>query len=532
MRSLLAVALVVALALPALPPAGAYEDGAPLVVEGTVHSRADGAPLAATLYQPEACPCPAILMTHGWGGSRADLDALARGYAEQGYVVLTWDARGWGGSSVAVTGHPGGVVSLDGPLEVEDALTMVDVLGGKEFLFVGDVAVQPLVWIDDATTADPRVGMRGVSYGGGIQLLAAEADDRIDAIVPEITWHDLRTSLFPAGVLKEGYVDLLFASGQAYPYGRGVMHPDLARWWADAHDPTSDHAGVFEALRIRSAAAGPAALDLPVLLVQGLDDPLFTPAEAQANYDAVLAAGGEARVVLVPGGHGGVNVQADPVVTAEVDAWFACHVRERHGCLDRPASGSVVVATPDGVREFAEWPRLHPEVAGIADDYGFYESRSTPVPTSHTAFHQVERTSPVPSFDLNATLFTFERTGAENTSLQLTGTPVFTLEFTWCLDTPPCAEGPAFLKLVDIAPDGSYVAVHDQVSVVDMDARVTSADFGWTTIWWHEMPMVPTDHVFAPGHDVGVVLALSDSMYTPQEPAHLRGYADAQLSVH
>ena len=44
---------------------------------------------------------------------------------------------------------------------------------------------------------DPRVGIAGQSYGGGISLLAAAYDKRIDAIAPQITWYDLADSLFP-----------------------------------------------------------------------------------------------------------------------------------------------------------------------------------------------------------------------------------------------------------------------------------------------------------------------------------------------
>ena len=38
---------------------------------------------------------------------------------------------------------------------------------------------------------DPRVGMVGGSYGGQVQFAAAGVDQRIDTIVPLITWNDL-----------------------------------------------------------------------------------------------------------------------------------------------------------------------------------------------------------------------------------------------------------------------------------------------------------------------------------------------------
>ena len=91
-------------------------------------------------------------------------------YASHGYVVLTYDSRGFGDS--------GGVVGLNGPDEVRDARTLIDRLTGR-----GDI-------VHDAA-GDPRLGMDGYSYSGAIQLLTAAEDDRIDTVVPRITWNDL-----------------------------------------------------------------------------------------------------------------------------------------------------------------------------------------------------------------------------------------------------------------------------------------------------------------------------------------------------
>ncbi len=44
---------------------------------------------------------------------------------------------------------------------------------------------------------DPRIGMVGASYGGGIQLVAAATDPRIDAIVPTIAWNTLNDVAVP-----------------------------------------------------------------------------------------------------------------------------------------------------------------------------------------------------------------------------------------------------------------------------------------------------------------------------------------------
>jgi cephalosporin-C deacetylase-like acetyl esterase len=122
----------------------------------------DGTTIVATLYEPEVSePQPAVITTHGWGGTRADREPLARFYASHGYVVLAYDSRGFGAS--------GGQVDVDGPNEVGDAQALLTWLAGRENV------------VTDGEE-DPRVAMDGFSYGGGIQLNTAAEDDRIDAL--------------------------------------------------------------------------------------------------------------------------------------------------------------------------------------------------------------------------------------------------------------------------------------------------------------------------------------------------------------
>lgn len=118
----------------------------------------DGTTIEASLYEPAGGdPQPAILMTHGWGGTRADREPLAELYASNGYVVPTYDS--------------GGAVGVDGPNEVGNAQRLLTWLADRESVRTDG-------------EGDPRVGMDGYSYGAGIQLMTAIADDRLDALVP------------------------------------------------------------------------------------------------------------------------------------------------------------------------------------------------------------------------------------------------------------------------------------------------------------------------------------------------------------
>ncbi|OSY38256.1 MULTISPECIES: ATP-binding cassette domain-containing protein [Pseudonocardia] len=180
--------------------------------------------LDTSLYVPAsasaATPAPALLVAHGFGGSKDGVDRDARELAARGYVVQTWTARGFGAS--------GGFIGLNDPdREVADASRLIDRL-----------AERPEVQRDG--DGDPRVGVTGGSYGGGLALLLAGYDDRVDAIAPAITWNDLGQSLFPNnaapagaplpgtpavaadapdGVFKSGWAGVFFGSGGRVPGG-------------------------------------------------------------------------------------------------------------------------------------------------------------------------------------------------------------------------------------------------------------------------------------------------------------------------
>ncbi|MGH3568875.1 MAG: alpha/beta fold hydrolase, partial [Pseudonocardia sp.] len=173
-----------------------------------------GAPrvsLDTTLYLPVTTPAPAVLVAHGFGGSKASVDADARALAERGFVVLAWSARGFGTST--------GQIALNSPdAEVADARALVDWLAGR-----------PEVQLD--APGDPRLGVTGGSYGGALSLLLAGYDPRVDALAPVITWNDLGQALFPNAAFPDTGMS---PSLPADTPGRGAFAPDgvFKRGWA------------------------------------------------------------------------------------------------------------------------------------------------------------------------------------------------------------------------------------------------------------------------------------------------------------
>jgi ABC-2 type transport system ATP-binding protein len=160
--------------------------------------------LDATFFTPAGTGrVPALLLAHGFGQTKEAVEPEAEQFARAGFAVLTWSARGMGDST--------GQIALDSPdYEVKDVEQLVTWLSR-----------QPRVLLDHP--GDPRVGIAGASYGGAIALLAAAYDHRIDAIVPQITWNNLATALFPNaaggapldGVFKKQWAGLLFTQGSA-----------------------------------------------------------------------------------------------------------------------------------------------------------------------------------------------------------------------------------------------------------------------------------------------------------------------------
>ena len=257
---------------------------------------------------------PTILKGPGWG-EPGDTDTTTRGNGlfgdvniadlwNAGYNVLTWDPRGFGKS--------GGAVSVDASnIEGHDTQVLLDW-----------VAAQPNVQLD--APGDPRVGMVGGSYGGGIQLVLAAIDCRVDAIVPTIAWHSLASSLFKADTVKQGWGDELYGAAK----GR-QLDPHIT----SAHDSGDATGTLSTADQAWFASRGPGDLvnkiTAPTLLVQGTVDTLFTLQEAETNYNILKSHGVPTAMLWYCGGHGVCLTKGgDPtLLTSSSIAWLDRYVK-------------------------------------------------------------------------------------------------------------------------------------------------------------------------------------------------------------
>lgn len=288
-------------------------------IEGGPTSAVDPNPvtLDADLYLPSSTPAPAIVLAHGFGGSKDSVTTEAQFLVDRGFVVLAYSARGFGAST--------GSISMNAPdFEVADASSVIDYL-----------ATQNAVTQD--APGDPRVGFAGGSYGGALSLLVAGYDDRVDAISADITWNDLQTSLFgqsavnndDVGVFKQLWSGLFFSAGLTTNDGQVTDCGRFAPDWCAAYSTAAADGVLTDQARRLMAQSSPASITdritIPTLLGGGQSDSLFPLAQVNANAEQIAANNSNVKVVWHAGGHdGGVN---ESTRLRELNAqWFTAHL--------------------------------------------------------------------------------------------------------------------------------------------------------------------------------------------------------------
>lgn len=169
----------------------------------TVDVWSDGTRISGSLFSPEGKSAsdsyPAIVMSHGWGGTRDHLNnAYAPHFAKEGFVVLTIDYRGWGDSdSRLVLESKQPELDDDGKItvEVKAVREVVDPLDQTE-----DIQ-SAITWIEGEPGVDrERIGLWGSSYSGGHVIYVAAHDPRVKVTVSQVGSMD-SVGIITAGAL-------------------------------------------------------------------------------------------------------------------------------------------------------------------------------------------------------------------------------------------------------------------------------------------------------------------------------------------
>ncbi len=468
-----------------------------------------------------ARPAPAVILAHGFGGSLEESRGDALDLARHGYVVLTYSARGFGGAT--------GKIALDSPdYDVVDVRALVDLL-----------AARPEVVHDGP--GDPRVGMAGPSYGGGISLLAAAYDTRIDAVAASITWNSLVSTFSPqaaatsdVGVFKSGWASLFFglgsttlagsgggsSSGGGGGSGNGVATgesapaagsrnpvcpgfvPEVCRAYADAQAAGRLTPSGAVTLSRSSVASVIGRLKAPTLLMQGQNDTLFPLGQARTTADALRRAAVPTKEVWLSGGHdGGFGAETGRVRSLTrtwFDRWLRRDARVKTGA-------GFEAARPNG-RTLAVDPALRVPTQVMPLE-GTKPAVNPPggQPASLSGFPglgAISSFAPQLAADLPGQAASFD--GPTLTKpLELLGTPTATVRL-----TSTSGEAVLFAKLLDVAPGGSSTLPFSQLAPLRV-TKLPTAGTGRTV----QVTLPALTHRFPIGHHLRLAFATTDLAY-------------------
>ncbi|MGR8010497.1 alpha/beta fold hydrolase [Streptomyces hypolithicus] len=444
---------------------------------------------------------PAVLLGHGFGGSKRDVTAQAQQLARDGYAVLTWSARGFGKST--------GKIGLNDPKgEVSDVSRLIDWL-----------AERPEVQLD--ADGDPRVGVSGSSYGGAVSLLAAGHDKRVDAVAPQITYWNLADALFPDGVFKKLWAGLFINTGG----GCENFEKRLCEMYERVAVAGKPDAAARNLLRAHSPAAVGDRIKVPALIVQGQNDSLFPLDQADAIAKNVAGNGAPVAVDWIAGGHDGGNRESARI-EGRITKWFDRHLKDdenadtgpafritRTGGVDstdgeaqlRGATGDRYPGLESGQRELKLTGRPEQRFANPAGAN----------PPAISAVPGVGSLSGLGSLGVGLSLdFPGQNAGFEtaklNSDLRITGTPTVKVNV-----KSDREDAVLFGKVYDVSADGARKVLPSQLVA---PARITGAGAkGGATV---ELRLPAIDHEIRAGHRLRVVLAATDLGYaSPADPA-------------
>ena len=302
--------LVISLSVPVIANADS-------VVVKTI-TTAPGVSIDTSLYLPSQSPAPAILIAHGFGGTKDSVEADAKYFRDKGFAVLTWTARGFGDSTGQIEMNSIGA-------EVSDTRELISYLAKNRK-------------VKQDKAGDPLVGIMGSSYGGANALLTASQDQRIDAVISDITWNDLQNDLFPQAVegsktpgpFKKVWAGTFFSAvtfQSAYLGECGSFTPQ----WCDAYRNAAINGEPSASERKLLASVSPenfvSAITAPTLLSQGQADSLFPLSESYDTAKIIKMAKPELPLSMIwhAAGHDG-GVDQSEYLRSQYLNWFKKHL--------------------------------------------------------------------------------------------------------------------------------------------------------------------------------------------------------------
>ncbi|MFE9025120.1 CocE/NonD family hydrolase [Streptomyces iakyrus] len=273
---------------------------------------------------------PLLVMPTSWGLPQVEYLAQAQKLADSGYVVVTYNVRGFWQS--------GGEIEVAGPPDVADASKVID-------------------WALAHTPADAgRIGMAGVSYGAGISLLTAAHDKRVRAVASLSGWADLigsiyagRTQHLQAAALLDGASVVTGRQSaelrQTFNdfYGSNLAkEPELIAWGKKRSAAT-----YIDRINENGAA---------IMLANAWGDSVFPPNQYADFYEKLT---GPKRLEMRPGDHATAELTGlfglPNDVWKDTERWFDHYLRGEDNGIDREQPVQLKSRSTGGYEGYPDW---------------------------------------------------------------------------------------------------------------------------------------------------------------------------------
>jgi dienelactone hydrolase len=279
----------------------------------------EGVRLSAELFSLKSLagkPLPTVIMAHGWGGTAANFRRDALDLAGAGYLVITFDYRGWGGSDgrLVLTSPPEKREGRRFTAQVEELREYVDPIEQTTdwFNVISWAAGEPMV-------DKNRIGLRGSSYSGGHVFYVAARDPRVKAIVSQVGAFDSRWVVTGEAESKATYTEATRrARGEiGYPEPRARVVGNLMG--APIRDKLLHYAPVEEAAKVKDVAA--------LFIVAEKEELFDNNAHAKLAYDRMP--GTKKKYVSIPNiPHYGIYRESrDQAIKLAIE-WFDEHLKK------------------------------------------------------------------------------------------------------------------------------------------------------------------------------------------------------------
>jgi len=282
----------------------------------------DGIKISANLLIPkQVMPkqgWPTIIFANSWLMDEHEFLVQATKLAKDGFQILSYSMRGWGCSE--------GELDILGPNDIKDIKSIIN-------------------WIRDNTDVDMKnIAMSGISYGGGMSLMALAHESRIKTAVAMSSWGSLTEALYKDNTPRKFWTNFLVSTSKLLASPSDEMLEMVSNLfknesmeetikWTQVRNPIN----YIEKINKRNA---------PVYIANNFGDNLFTPNNAWNYFNKLTV---PKRLDLNQGSHASGEgfglIGLDAYAWDKAFAWFNYHLKGKVISDDMKSKNIVTVLT-------------------------------------------------------------------------------------------------------------------------------------------------------------------------------------------